>query len=488
MAERGALDHMTGQTAGHPEEAPTHVPSHVPTQAVGHVPGNVATHVSALCTDLYEIRMAVSYLRHDMHGLATFSLFARHLPATRGFLVAAGLDDCLTLLEGFRFGQSDLHYLRHAVGLTEEDLDALARIKFTGDVWAVPEGRVVFGDEPFLEVTAPIAEAQLVETALLNLITFETSVTTKAVRCRLAAPDAELVEFGARRVHGLGAAMSVARCCTLAGFTGTSYVAAAHRYGLRPVGTIAHSYVEAFGDERTAFRTFARDFPAASVFLVDTYDTLAGVRTAIEVAQELGLAHGAIGVRLDSGDLADLSKRTRQLLDAAGLPKARIMASGGLDEYALAALTAAQAPIDMYGVGTKVGVSADAPSLNSAYKLVDYDGRPVIKTSEGKATLPGAKQVYRGEPGTPDLLALRDETPPPDREPLLVPVMSRGERLDPEEDLATARRRLLEDLAWLPESAKRITDPTPAPVHISAALRLLTNQVREDLAAHQFVR
>jgi nicotinate phosphoribosyltransferase len=438
--------------------------------------------VSGLCTDLYEIRMAASYLRRDMRAPATFSLFVRELPADRGFLVAAGLADCLSLLAGFGFAPEDLHYLRHVVGLTGRDLDALARLRFTGDVWAVREGELVFAGEPLLEVTAPIAEAQLVETALVNLVTFQTSVATKAARCRLAAPTAELVDFAARRTHGLGAAMSVARCCALAGFAGTSYVAAARRYGLRPVGTMAHSYVQAFGDERAAFHAFAVDFPESAVFLVDTYDTVAGVRAAIDVAHELGLPGGSVGVRLDSGDLAGIAARTRRVLDQAGLAEARIMASGGLDEFALARLSGA--PIDLYGIGTRLGVSADAPSLDSTYKLVAYAGRPVLKLSPGKATVPGAKQVFRGAAGVPDVVGLRDEPIPPQRRRLLVPVLRAGRRLAPAEPLATAADRLRTELAAVPEAARRLHRPTPVAVRQSAALLALTERTRAACCGH----
>lgn len=381
-----------------------------------------------LYTDLYELRMAASYLRRGMAGPATFSLFARRLPSRRGFLVAAGLADALDFLERFRFDGGELDYLRDAAGFDAETLDALAGVRFTGDVWAVPEGRVVFADEPLLEVTAPIAQAQLVETALLNIVTFQTTVASKAARCRLAAPHADLVDFSFRRTQSLSAAMAVARVSAIAGFQATSNVAAARRYGLRPSGTMAHSFVEAFPDERAAFTAFATDYPDNPVFLVDTYDTLAGVRTTIEVIEELGL-HGPAGIRLDSGDLAALAAASRRLLDDAGMQQVKIIASGGLDEDSVAALTAAGAPIDAYGVGTRMGVSADAPSLDSAYKLVAYGDRPVMKLSEGKVTQPGPKQVYRAVTTGIDVLALRDEPPPTGYEPLLVQVMSHGRQL-----------------------------------------------------------
>ena len=437
--------------------------------------------MTGLCTDLYEIRMATSYLRRGMTTPATFSLFPRALPRDRGFLVSAGLADCLGFLGEFCFDSGELSYLADAAGLREDDLGALARLRFQGEVWAVPEGRVVFAGEPFLEVTAPLPQAQLVETALLNFVTFQSSVATKAARCRIAAPGADLVDFAARRTHGLEAAMGVARSACIAGFAGTSYVAAARRFGLLAVGTMAHSYVEAFADERSAFRAFAEDFPEATVFLVDTYDTLGGVRTAIDIAGELPPG-GRLGIRLDSGDLAALASESRSVLDAAGLTGARIMASGGLDEFQLAELTASGAPIDLFGVGTRMGVSADAPSLDSAYKLVDHDGEPVVKLSPGKVTAPGAKQVYRGESGQPDILALRAESCPAGREPLLELVMRDGQRLSGPEPVAVARERFDRDLRWLPEKSRRLRDPVAVEVRHSPALRQLATALQRSHA------
>lgn len=430
-----------------------------------------------LLTDLYELNMAVSYLRRGMTDPATFSLFARRLPPGRGFLVAAGLEDCLGFLEGFAFSGDDLDYLRRTAGYGTEALNALAELRFSGEVWAVPEGRVVFAGEPLLEVTAPVAEAQLVETVLLNHITFQTSVATKAARCVLAAEDAELVDFAFRRTQGIEAGMAVARASAIAGFAATSNVAAAHRYGLRAAGTMAHSFIEAFASEREAFTAFAQDFPDKCTFLVDTYDTEEGVRAAIDVVRHLGL-NGPVGIRLDSGELIGLSRRARQLLDQAGLGRARIFASGSLDEYEIAAMVAAGAPIDAYGVGTRMGVSADAPYLDSAYKLVEFAGRPVLKLSPGKATLPGAKQVYRSPSGdVGDMLGLRAESPPDGLEPLLVPVLRNGRRLGGAAPLALARERCVADLAWLPDPARALREPEPPPVKLSAAVGHLRDRV-----------
>jgi nicotinate phosphoribosyltransferase len=441
--------------------------------------------VSGLCTDLYELRMAASYMRRNMVGPATFSLFVRQLPPQRGFLVAAGLADALTFLEQFEFDDEEIDYLRDVVDLDATSLAALRATRFTGEVWAVPEGRVVFAGEPLLEVTAPIAEAQLVETGLLNLLTFQTSVASKAARCRIAAHGAELIDFAFRRTHGIEAAMGVARASAIVGFTATSNVAAARRYGLRPAGTMAHSFIEAFPDERSAFRAFARDFPANAIFLVDTYDTIDGVRSAIDVIDELGLA-GPVGIRLDSGDLDTLARSARRILDDAGLGRARIVASGGLDERAISGLVARGAPIDAYGVGTRMGVSADAPSLDSAYKLVAFGDRPVMKLSVGKVTDPGAKQVFRGaSPETGDVLGLRDQPAPADHRPLLAPVMRAGHRLhdeSPAGDVVAARDRFDSDLAWLPDAARRLTDPVPVPVTLSPQLAALRRDLVTELA------
>ena len=336
----------------------------------------------------------------------------------------------------------------------------------------------MFAGEPLLEVTAPVAEAQLAETVLLNHVTFQTSVATKAARCVLAAGGAELVDFAFRRTQGIGAGLSVARASAIAGFAATSNVEAARRFGLTAAGTMAHSFIEAYGDEEEAFTAFAEDFPVRPTFLADTYDTERGVRAAIRVARRLRLP-GPVGVRLDSGDLARLARSARRLLDEAGLPGARIFASGGLDEYAIAGLVADQAPIDAYGVGTKMGVSADAPSLDSAYKLVAYAGRPVMKLSPGKITAPGAKQVYRGPGG--DVLALRDEPPRPGHEALLVPVMRAGQRLSGPEPLTEAQQRCRADLAWLPPAARALRGPAPVPVQTSGQLESLQDRLTQEL-------
>lgn len=434
-----------------------------------------------LVTDLYELTMAASYLRRGMIEPATFSLFVRQLPPNRGYLVAAGLDDALRALEELSFDDTDLAYLS-SQGFAADTLDAFRELRFDGDVWAIPEGRVVFPNEPLLEVTASLPVAQLVETIVLNQITYQTALTTKAARCVVAAAGrAALVDFSLRRTHGVEAGMSAARAAAVAGFNGTSNVAAARRFGIEPVGTMAHSYVETFPEERDAFKAFAEDFPDRTTFLVDTYDTERGVEKVLDVAASMNLS-GKLGIRLDSGDLLALSVRAREILDEAGRHDVTIVASGGLDELHVKRLLDAGAPIDVFGLGTRVGVSADAPALNSAYKLVEYRGRPVMKLSPGKASLPGPKQVYRSSLATPDLLATRSEAPPAGSSPLLSRVMHDGERTAPRPSLRSASERLRQDLAALPDHAKRLDSPEPTPVEVSVALDTLTRVVRADIA------
>lgn len=426
----------------------------------------------ALLTDLYELNMAASYLRRDMNGEATFSLYVRRLPRSRGFLVAAGLEACLDFLSVFSFGDDELAWLGEH-GFDERAVEGFRGVRFTGSVWAVPEGRIVHADEPLLEVTAPLPEAQLMETYLLNQITAHATLASKAARYRIAAGEADLVDFAFRRTHGLDAALAVARAAAIVGFSSTSNVEAARRFGLKASGTMAHSYVEAFDDEADAFRAFAEDFPGRTTFLVDTYDTLNGVRTAIETIRRLNISRG-LGIRLDSGNLARLSRETRELLDGSDLTAVRIFASGGLDELEVDELVRGGAPIDAFGIGTQMGVSADAPYVDSVYKLTEYEGRPVLKLSASKATAPGRKQAFRSEEG--ETLGLRDEDLP--GEALLVPVMRDGERIGAAPTIAQMRERFEADLAALPEGARRLVDPDPVPVDHSLSLRTLTAEAR----------
>jgi nicotinate phosphoribosyltransferase len=437
----------------------------------------------ALLTDLYELNMAASYLRRGMTAPATFSLFVRNLPLGWGFLVACGLERCLGFLETLRFTDEELAYLRDELRYPEETLEAFRAFRFTGSVRAIPEGRLVLPDEPLLEVTAPLPEAQLVEAYLLNQVTYQTAVASKAARCRLAAPDAALVDFSFRRVHGNEASLGVARATAIVGFTATSNVEAARRLGLTATGTMAHSYVEAFPTELEAFRAFAEDFPDRVVLIVDTYDTTRGVEHAIEVARELRARGGRLAaIRLDSGDLVQQAKDARGALDEAGLHDVQILASGGLDEHEIARLVAAGAPIDAYGVGTKIGVAEDAPALDSVYKLVEYDEQPVAKLSKAKETLPGPKQVWR-RPGVADVIGLAHEEGPNEGDPLLIEVMRNGSRTI-EESIPQAAARFADEIGRLPDRLKTLeAEPTrPRPTE---GLRRLAAEVRRRIESRE---
>ncbi|MGP3925855.1 nicotinate phosphoribosyltransferase [Streptomyces sp. 8N616] len=433
----------------------------------------------ATVTDLYEVTMAMSYLREGMTEPATFSLFVRALPPDRGFLVSAGLDSALDFLSAFRIGDQDADAFAAALHRPRRALAPLRGLEFTGEVRAVPEGRIVLAGEPLLEVTAPLPQAQLVETYLLNQLSHQTAIASKAARCVLAAAGHPVVDFSLRRTHGTAAGFQAARLSAMVGFTGTSNVAAATAVGVPAVGTMAHSYVEAFGSEEDAFRAFARAHPGPVTLLVDTYDTEAGVRTAARVLRDLDRGPGS-AIRLDSGDLGALAIRARGILDCAGLPDVRIVASGGLDEYAVDQLVRSGAPIDLYAVGTRVGVSADAPYLDTAYKMVEYGGRPVMKLSSAKVTAPGRKQVFR-RPGYADVIGLRGEPPPSGGRPVLETVMRDGRRTDAPFALEQARARFTADLHELPRAAVRVRDPVAPRAVASERLTALAAQVRHRI-------
>ena len=433
----------------------------------------------ALLTDLYELTMAASYFQHRMFAPATFSLFIRKYAPHRNYFVSAGLEEVLDFLEAFRFSREDLDYLESTGLFSADFLQYLSAVRFTGNVVALPEGRLFFKDEPILEVTAPIIEAQLVETFIINAINLEVAIASKAARCVAAARGRSLVDFALRRTQGVDAGMKVARASYLAGFAGTSNVLAGRRYGMSISGTMAHSFVLSFPEEIEAFRAFAETFPDHTVLLIDTYDTLAGAEKAVRVGQEM-LEQGRRlrGVRLDSGDMAPLSQEVREILDRAGLNDTQVVASGGFDEYKIADHLQRGAAIDAFGVGTKMGVAADAPYNDIAYKLVQYDGRPVLKLSTGKQTLVAEKQVYRvmrdNHPGK-DIIALRDEPLP--GEPLLRPVMENGRRLHSAEPLDTIRDRFQNEFAGFDDRYKAITDPPPYPVELGPGLQHLQDQV-----------
>ncbi len=440
-----------------------------------------------LLTDLYELTMAAAYVAEGLaEKPATFSLFVRELPASRGYLVAAGLDSALAYLEALRFTDDDLAFLDGLGFFGPAILDRLARLRFTGSVRAMPEGTVAFATEPLLEVTAPIVEAQLVETFLLNQITTETTLASKAARYRHAARGRAVVDFGFRRAQGLDSAMKLVRAVAICGLAGTSNVAGAQRYGVPVSGTMAHSFVQAHEDETAAFRAFADLFGSRAVLLLDTYDTLQGVEHAIDVARALRADGVELrGVRLDSGDLAALAHHARRRLDEAGFPGVQIVASGGLDEHLVEALVErARAPIDGFGVGSDLGVSADAPVLETVYKLVTFDGRPVRKLSLGKETWPGAKQVWRRRGHRwADVVALAGEPDPvPEGEPLLVEVMRDGTRTAAgRATLVDAHARFEVQWAELPEPLKRLRDPARADVLTSPELQRMTRELDAQL-------
>jgi nicotinate phosphoribosyltransferase len=442
-----------------------------------------------LATDLYELTMAQAYFDNCMNAPASFSLFVRALPTDWGFFVFAGIDGVLSALESFRYSPAALQYLETTGLFSSAFLDSLSRFRFSGEVHALPEGEVFFPGEPLLEVTAPVIEAQLVETAVINRASFPTLIASKAARSVLAAAGRRLVDFASRRTQSLEAGLTVARSSYLAGYAGTSNVLAAKLSGLPVYGTMAHSFVTCFDEEIDAFRSFVRSFPNQSVLLVDTYDTLTGVRRAIEIGRELEQRGLRLrGVRLDSGDLAQLSRRARALLDEEGLGDAIIVASGGLDEHKVAALVREGAPIDVFGVGTDLGVAADAPALDIAYKLVEYAGKERLKLSPGKETLAGRKQIYRrwDDGGTmrEDMIATREEAAPEDyiNPPLLVPVMQRGERVGSSISLQEARLACARRLAHLPAGAACLRNPEAYPVHLSSALQ---RQQRDALRARR---
>lgn len=420
---------------------------------------------SALLTDLYQLTMLQAYFERGMTETAVFELFVRKLPPGRDFLVAAGLDQALQFAAGLRFGEQELDWIRSCGIFKPRFAEELARLRFTGDIHAMPEGTVFYPNEPILRVTAPMPEAQLLETRILNLVHFQTVIASKAAHVRLAAPGKGLIDFGLRRAHGAEAGLYAARASFLAGFDGSATAAAAPLFGIPVFGTMAHSFVQAHDSESAAFAHFAAAFPDNAVLLVDTYDTVEGVRKAVAVPGKLK------GVRLDSGDLDALSKEARKILDAAGRSGAIIFASGNLDEARIAELIAAGAPIDSFGVGTSLTTSADAPYLDAVYKLQEYAGRPRRKRSTGKATWPGRKQVYRhyADEGrfARDVVALERDAQA--GEPLIHPVMVRGQRL-PQPVLVESRTHFLEQLRRLPARL-------PYPVEIAPALRALAEEV-----------
>ena len=431
--------------------------------------------LSPLFTDLYQLTMGAAYLGSGIHSDATFSLYIRDCPSDRNYFVSAGLEAVLAGLKNFRFSEDDILYLKSKNLFEDAFIKYLKVFRFSGDVVALPEGSIFFRDEPILEITAPIIESQLVETFILNAVGLPVLVASKAARCKSVSGDRGLIDFSLRRTQGVDSGLKVARSSYIAGFSATSNVLAGKQFHIPISGTMAHSFVLAFDSELSAFRAYARIFPHNCVLLIDTFDTLEGAKNAVKVAKEMAEKGLTLrGVRLDSGDMADLSKKVRIILDNAGLPHVNIFASSGFDEFKIQKVLAKGARIDAFGVGTKLGVSADAPYLDIVYKLVQRGDYPVRKLSPGKKTLAGKKQVFRcfDESGLmkADVIGKRDESIRHAR-PLLEKVMENGRCLKPGPTLETIKKEFEKNFSTLPERYKDLEKTASYPVTLSPALQ-----------------
>ncbi|MEM3577351.1 MAG: nicotinate phosphoribosyltransferase [Candidatus Bathyarchaeia archaeon] len=442
----------------------------------------------SMLTDLYELTMCASYFDNKRNELATFDLFIRRLPPNRSYFVFAGLEQALIYLERMRFTDEHLEYLRKH-GFKDDFLDYLKKFKFSGEVWAIPEGTIVFPNEPLIRVTAPIIEAQIVESFLLNTVNLQTTIATKASRVVCAAKGKPVIEFGLRRTHGTDAGMKAARCSYIAGCSGTSNVLAGLRYGIPIFGTMAHSFILFFDREIEAFRAFAKTFPKNSTFLIDTFDDVKGAEKAAIVAKEMEKQGFRLNsVRIDSGDLVEISKKVRAILDKKDLDYVKIFASGDLDEYKVEELLQKGAKIDAFGVGTRMSTSEDRPYVDVIYKLcerMDKSGRmvPAMKLSKGKLTLPGRKQVFRVKDADgmfkKDVIALHDEKV--EGEPLLVKVMEKGKIVYDLPSLDAIRKKALENLSRLPEKYKKLKGAPQYPVELSPKLKRLIEELTVKL-------
>ncbi len=431
---------------------------------------------TALLTDLYQLTMAHAYFERSMNETAVFELFVRRFPPARHFLLAAGLAQAIQYLQELRFAPDELEFLSALGSFPNSFLDYLAQLRFTGSVDAIPEGTAFFADEPILQVTAPMIEAQLVESRLLNIIHFQTLIASKAARCVLAAGGRRLIDFGMRRAHEAHAALYAARAAYAAGFDSTATVEAGRRFGIPLSGTMAHSFIEAHDREEDAFRNFAASRPKGVTLLIDTYDTERATQRVVDLVRESKQRGSIDAVRIDSGDLGAQARAVRRILDSNGCQEVRIVLSGGLDEYQVEEFVRTGVPVDAFGIGTSLDVSADVPALDMAYKLQEYAGRPRRKKSPGKATWPGAKQVFRvREPDSRsicDHIALKEEHLP--GEPLLVPIMSKGSVVGRPADLREIREHSAQQLRSLPASIRALSgEPSGVTVNISQALREL---------------
>jgi nicotinate phosphoribosyltransferase len=443
---------------------------------------------SALLTDLYQLTMLQAYFDRGMEDAAVFEFFARRLPSTRSFLMAAGLEQVLDFLERVHFTPEELEWLAHSGRFSRDFIGYLERLRFTGDVHAMPEGTIFFPPEPIIRVTAPLPQAQLVETRLINLLHFQTLIASKAARAVLVARGKGLIDFGLRRAHGAEAGLLAARASYLAGFAGSATVLAGFLYGVPVYGTMAHSFVQAHDDEAEAFEHFAYAQPDNVILLIDTYDTEAAAEKVVALAPRLQQKGIRIkGVRLDSGELADLARSVRRILDAGGLTDVRILASGNLDEEAVRTLVESDAPIDDFAIGTRLDTSVDVPYLDCVYKLQEYAAQARRKRSTGKATWPGRKQVYRqlGPDGrmAGDILSLEDD--PQQGQPLLQLVMRAGQRLHPSPPLSAVRQHAATELARLPDHLRQLELEPPYAVSIAPPLSQLAEAVdrRTSLAS-----
>ena len=438
---------------------------------------------SPLLTDLYQLNMMQAYLDHADTKAAVFEFFVRKLPARRGFLLNAGLEQALDFLEQMRFSSDDLEWLASSGRFGTNLIDYLRELRFTGDVHAMPEGTVFFANEPILRITAPLPLAQLIETRLMNIVQLQLLVASKAARMLLAAPGKLMVDFGLRRAHGAEAGLMAARASYIAGFAGTATVLADKVFGIPIFGTMAHSFIEAHDDEKAAFEMFARSRPDNLTLLIDTYDTQAGARKVVALAPALAARGITVrAVRLDSGDLIALSKSVRRILDQGGLADVRIFASGGLDEDAVTHLLRAGAPIDGFGMGTSLTTSSDVPSLDCVYKLQEYAGLPRRKQSIGKETWPGRKQVWRTYDHAGRMCGdvLSVETDQQEGEPLLHLVMQGGRRVAASPKLADIRARAERELMRLPEPLRRL-ETQNYPVEVGQSLSRLAAEVDKRL-------
>lgn len=439
----------------------------------------------ALLTDLYQLSMTHAYLEHGKLDTAVFEFFFRKLPPERGFLIAAGLEQALDFLEQLSFSGEEIEWLIDTGRFSSQLIDYLAALRFTGDVDAVPEGTAIFADEPILRVTAPLPQAQLVETRLINLLHYQTLIASKAARMVLIAPGKTLIDFGLRRAHGAEAGVMAARASYIGGFSGTATMIAGKLFGIPVSGTMAHSFVEAFDSEAEAFASFAHSRPEHLTFLIDTYDVQAAARKVVALASGLRKRGTEIAaVRIDSGDLIELSRRVRTTLDEGGLSQVAVFVSGGIDEDALRHMIDSSAAISGFGIGTSLTTSSDVPALDCAYKLQEYAGLARRKLSTGKATWPGRKQIWRryGRDGriARDILSVENDQFP--GEMLVLPVMRAGTRVCNRPALAEIRARAAQQLEYLPESLRRLEPGASCEVHISQALRRLASEVDQRIS------